>query len=253
MSNESGVSGADIAYCVFSCIWILCFILAAPFALVLHEACYTLFLTYIIYIIWSCCHPSTSYISHAMPIREVFDRIDAAIKEKPTITFGIQCYHYVTRIVYYNDSDGNRRSRRERRRINTHRATKQHNIKKWEDQSPPSNTLHFLDVLMLTRLSTDKHLCYTEKGMRRMHKKYNSFIRKHDRDAHYDKWQNETCGSAIPSKTLCFNEKQGTRPWYTKAAGLYLMDVIMLGWIVRLLLNKNSKIVSYEIKKLIKK
>ena len=48
-------------------------------------------------------------------------------------------------------------------------------IKKWEDRSPPSETIHFLSVLLLTRLHTDKQIQYSSKASNRFDKSAWSF------------------------------------------------------------------------------
>jgi hypothetical protein len=84
-------------------------------------------------------------------ITDIFTNIEAAILEPPTITFRISCYHMERRTrstkngtkTYYV-------------RVETFSTSKELEIKKWEERSPPISSLHFLNVLLLTRLTTDK-------------------------------------------------------------------------------------------------
>lgn len=256
MTNNSGLTGTDWCMAVFQVIFILGFIACIPAALLVPDGMGIFVGCVIIYIAsitWSCCHSATSYISNATSIKNIYADIERAINEKPTIMFHMCCYHFETRWEHYRDRDGHMHRRRRRVRVNTHRARKNHKIKKWEDQSPPAKTLHFLDVLMLTRLKTCKILHFTEKARKRVDKKAHKFVKKHDRDRYYDFSKRQEVCYALKSNVLVYNEKQGKRPWYTQYCILVALDFILLGWILRLMLNANSKIVEYEIKKLIKK
>jgi len=119
-------------------------------------------------------------------------------------------------------------------------------IKKWEDRSPPSETIHFLSVLLLTRLHTDKQIQYSSKASNRFDKKKRKFIKHNNRDDHYD----YNCSQEIPfhlEECLVYSPKQGSKPWYTSVGLMIFLDLLMLGWIPRYCLNKNTKIVEYEI------
>lgn len=119
-------------------------------------------------------------------------------------------------------------------------------IKKWEDKSPPAETLHFLSVLLLSRLHTDKEINFSSKAHRRFDKKKRKFIKKNNRDKYYDYW----CTKEIPfhqAECLVYSPKLGAKPWYTNVCLMVTLDFLMLGWIPRFCLNKNTKIVEYEI------
>jgi len=52
---------------------------------------------------------------------------------------------------------------------------------------------------------------------------------------------------------LVYNDQVGAKPWFAKFYILFLLDLIVIGWIQRIKLNSNSKIVHFTFKKLIKK
>jgi len=119
-------------------------------------------------------------------------------------------------------------------------------IKKWEDKSPPAKTLHFLSVLLLSRLHTDKEINFSSKAHRRFEKKKKKFIKHNNRDKEYDYWFTKD----IPfhqAECLVYSPKLGNKPWYTNVCLMVTLDFLMLGWIPRFCLNKNTKIVEYEI------
>jgi len=64
-NNKTGVSGGDLLYMIASIIMFCIFYAAIPLGLLVGEGeLFSLMGVYIIYLIWSCCHASTSYISH---------------------------------------------------------------------------------------------------------------------------------------------------------------------------------------------
>lgn len=136
-------------------------------------------------------------------------------------------------------------------RVNTHAANKKFKFKKWEDHSPPPNTIHFLSVLLLTRLWTHKTIKYSAYSWKKFQKKKRKFIRKNNRDVHYDYW----CTEDIPyhvERMLVYNDQVGAKPWFANYCTLLIMDVFLVGWILRWKLNSNSKIVEYDLVKYIK-
>lgn len=96
--------------------------------------------------------PATRYLCKLIELDMVFATIDAAIKAPPTIDYHIQCYHMETRYYTVTGENGRTIRKKKKVRVDTHSADESFNIKKWEDQSPPSKTLHYLSVLLLTRL-----------------------------------------------------------------------------------------------------
>jgi len=152
-NNKTGISGGDLVYMCFSIFMMLVFYAAIPLGLFIGDGeLFSLMGVYIIYLIWSCCHASTKYISHLVELDQVFANVSAAIKSPPQITFTIQNYHYETR----RRTNSKGRTTTHRVRVNTHYAAIPFIFSQWVDRSPPANTLHFLTVLKLARLRTEK-------------------------------------------------------------------------------------------------
>ena len=66
----------------------------------------------------------------------------------------IQNYHYEERVT--RDKEGN--ERRHKVRVNTHRADEPFHFTEWIDRSPPSSSLHYIDLFLLTRIHTEKDI-----------------------------------------------------------------------------------------------
>lgn len=173
--------------------------------------------------------------------------MQAAIDAKPEVTHFVQSYHYERRTT--RDSKGNTHTRTVR--VNTHLARKEQKIKKWEDHSPPVDTLDFLRVLLLTRLWSHKEIDYTSKGWKKWKKTKKKIIKKNKhRDTHWQYY----CTEEIPYHVefmLVYNDQVGQKPWFANFTILVILDIILIGWIQRIKLNSNSKIVHFTFKKLI--
>jgi len=252
MSNDSGVSCHDKIYCVVSILLALAFYGAIPLGMIVSSGYYWLMLTWLVYFCWSACHASTSYVQHLVNLDQMFKNIDAAIRAPPEINFHIECYHYGVKIKGFNDKQDRHAERGDDSddRTITHKAVSPFVFHKWEDRSPPANVLHFLSVLCLTRLHTYKVFQYSSRASHSFTQQKAAFIHKNDRDDFFDYSLTEE----IPyhsSYSLVFNEEEGKKPWYVSAALMAVMDLFMVGWIVRLKLNANTKIVKYKLEKYI--
>lgn len=79
----------------------------------------------------------------------------------------------------------------------------------------------------------------------------NSFLNEHkNRDKQYDYFYSED----IPfqsSHNLVHNPKRGDKPWYASACIMGAMDLLILGWYPKYLLDKNSTRVEFTIEKYI--
>ena len=105
-------------------------------------------------------------------------------------------------------------------------------------------------MLLLTRLLTYKNIFYSPKAHKSFEAQKADFIRRNNRDTHYD----YRCHEDIPHQSkfvLVFNEEHGKQPWYSKCWILVCLDLLMIGWIMRLKLNANTKIVKYKLEKYI--
>jgi hypothetical protein len=89
-ANNSGVSCMDKLYVTTSFFLMVAFYGAIPLGIITqNETFFAIMSVYIIYLIWSCCHPATKYISNLTTIEQNFVNIQAAIKSPPQIYFTI--------------------------------------------------------------------------------------------------------------------------------------------------------------------
>jgi len=194
MANNSGMDCGDWVYTVVSVIlffgfWILLPLQAATDTFKglsegedKNSGWGIVGIVYIVYQVYSCGSKSTKFIRNLIGIDKVFPKMQKGIDAKPEVTHHVQSYHYETR--HHKDSNGN--SRTTKVRVNTHTAVKEQKIKKWEDQSPPVATLHFLSVLLLTRLWTHKEINYTSTAWKKWKKTKKKIIKKNKhRDTHW--------------------------------------------------------------------
>lgn len=202
------------------------------------------------YWIYSCVTSSTAYIRNTTPVKNVYTNVDAAIRSPPKCYMTIQCYHYETRVVVDRDSEGNTTTRTVTERRNTHYASEDFPIYSWMDRSPPSSTLHYLDVLHLVRLRTYKTVNYSPGAMTRLTWAKRSFIVRNDWDTHYDFHYHEDIPHQA-SNTLVYNDALGGAPWFTNCGLLVLMDLLFLGWIQRVCMLKSTGRVEYSLNKLV--
>ena len=62
-------------------------------------------------------------------------------------------------------------------------------ISKWVDESPPSHTLTYLDMIFATRLSTTKALEFSSRAKQSRETQFNRFVNSNkSRDAKYKAW-----------------------------------------------------------------
>jgi hypothetical protein len=50
---------------------------------------------------------------------------------------------------------------------------------------------------------------------------------------------------------LIYSSENGEKPWFSSCCLMALMDIFMVGWILRLKLNASTKIVNYRLDKYI--
>lgn len=259
-ANNSGLTQCDRFYVIVSIFFFILFIAGVGTGTAGHvigrggeglTMGYVLCSTWAILWVVSFCQTATRYICNLVLLDTVFKNIDECIKRPPEVNFYLTAYHMETKTITSTDGNGNTTHREVKEKVVTHRAEKQFKIKKWEDRSPPSKTLHFLSVLLLTRLHTNKQIHFSSKAHRRFKKKERKFIRKNDTDEHYD----YHCTKEIighQAECLVYSPEKGVKPWYVNICTMIVLDLVMFGWIQRYYLNKNTKVVEYEIIKLIK-
>ena len=201
---------------------------------------------YLLYCVVSCCTNSTKYINNVVNINKVFTNIDAAIQAPPEIKMIIQNWHYQRKTW----TDRNGKKHHKKVRVNTHRAEMKYYVESWVDRSPPSLSLHYIDLFLLTRIFTEKIFTFSPTASRSFAEQKRVFIHNHHRDKHYD----FSIVKDIPfhnSHVLAYNDTKGTRPWFTKMWLLVLMDFVFMGWLQRYKLDFNSVRVEYYLEKYI--
>lgn len=204
----------------------------------------------IIYWIWSCITSSTKYICNTTEIDRVYRNVDAAIQAAPVCNMRIQCYHYENHHFTEKDADGNTRHRTERRRVNTHFAQQRFAFTLAIDQSPPSSTLHYLDVMHLVRLRTYKNISYSPQAMASYEHQRMMFLFMHRRDVHYDYNYSEDVPYQADN-VLAYNGSNGGKPWFTSCGTLFFLDMLFLGWIQRYTMLSKTGRVTYRLNKYI--
>jgi len=103
--------------------------------------------------------------------------------------------------------------------------------------------------LKVTRLHTHEHIEYSPKAYSRLIAEEALFITLNNRDFLYDFHRIEDI-PFMSSNTLVLSEtEKGTRPWFTHCWLMFLLDLVMLGWIQRLKLYYNTYVVHFHLKK----
>lgn len=245
------INTGTYCYVIFSILFMLTFYAAIPVAILLDDPVYfSIMGVALVYLIMSCCTDTCKYIRNLVELPQVFQNIANAIRNAPTKTFHISCYHWETRTVTERDNDGNTRTKTEQHKVYTHHASQNFYCGHFVDQSPPPSVLHYLDMLKLARLHTTKIIHFTSVAHARYSMEKHDFIRRNDRDVHYDFSEKQD----IPGHKghcLVYNPKEGSKPWFTDMCLLVLLDLLMLGWIQRWKLDTKTFKVEYTLKKLV--
>ena len=159
----------------------------------------------------------------------------------------IECYHMETE--HYKDSRGNTKTRQ--KKVVTHRAAERFVFNNWVDKSPPRAAMEHIDVFLLCRLYTHKDVNYSSRAWQMKMDQERAFIDKHkNRDREWDYNYSED----IPfqaSHNLVHNPKKGGKPWYANQFVMAGMDLLIIGWIPKYLLDTNSTRVEFTIEKYI--
>ena len=105
----------------------------------------------------------------------------------------------------------------------------------------------------MTRLHAHKQFDYSPKALRRLRLEKALFISENNKDVYYEFLLEEDIPFISSNILVCSTNKKGKRPWFTNCLAMFFLDLIMLGWIQRLILYYNSFIVHFHLKKLIVK
>jgi hypothetical protein len=133
-------------------------------------------------------------------------------------------------------------------RVDTHRAEDDFSFTKWTDESPPASSLDFLNVLHMVRIQIKKKIKYSSYAKKSYEKQKKEFIRHNHTDRSYDYELTEIIPFA-KKFSLIYNEEKGDKAWYSNTCLLAVLDLFLLGWIVRMCFNANTRYVKYKIKK----
>lgn len=207
-------------------------------------------------IIFWCCNlceayasKTRGYLSKQSMLSDTQDKIKHLKKKGPKIVWHIQNYHYETRVTHYTDKDGNRRTRRRRVRVNTFYKEKNYKYKKWVDQTPPEESLDYLEQFKLVRLDQPLKIDMADKAAKKYRKKKNKFYKKNKVDTHADFWEKRFL-KGKDDKSLVKNNKSG-KPWFADLTTYAICSFCFCGWAQRYMLVKNSQRICFEHHKLL--
>ena len=138
---------------------------------------------------------------------------------------------------------------REEKKVVTWGGSREFEYEKCVDLSAPSYTLNYLESIKIARLFTDKTINLTPRAKARKRNQYAEFIRDHRHmDQYYKAWTTEEV-RGLEHHTLVLNKKLGGRPYYSHPCLLCLSDLLVLGWIQRLVLINSTPECYYALKK----
>jgi hypothetical protein len=193
---------------------------------------------YIIYLCYSCCTDTQKYLMNVTILDSTIYNIKQALLAPPVVKCMIQCYHY------------EKTKKGKRRRVNTHYAEDVFPFNQWTDKSPPVEAMQHIDVFLLTRLFTHINIRFSTPASASLSIFKRVFIRLNDKDDHYDFTISEEI-QHHKQYNLVHNPARGGQPWYSNPGLVAFMDFLVLGWIAKSLLDKNSTKVEYTIEKYI--
>ena len=162
------------------------------------------------------------------------------------MTMHIKNWHWETET--HTDEKGNTRTTR--KKVYTHSASAPFLFSEWLDKSPPPENLNYVEVIHLTRLFTHKIINMSAKANGSYNWQKHNFIRENWRDDEYDYDFTEVI-EGHAAHALIINPERGGNPWYTKWFFMITLDLILAGWLPRLLLDRNSLRVEFTIEKYI--
>jgi hypothetical protein len=193
---------------------------------------------YVIYLCCSCNTDTNKYLMNLTVFDTTMNNIKQALEAPPVVKLIIQCYHFK------KNKDG------KKRRVNTHYAEEVFPFNQWTDKSPPVEAMDHIDVFSLTRLFTHINIRYATPASERLERNKTDFIRLNNKDKHYDFRIDEDI-QHHQQYNLVHNPARGSQPWYSNPGLVFFMDFLVLGWIAKALLDKNSTKVEYTIEKYI--
>lgn len=166
------------------------------------------------------------------------------------IVFHIQNYHYERRVQHYT-SNGKRRTRTKRVRVNTHSAQKDMIYSQWADSAPPAESLKYLETIPLTRLKNNKIATFSPQARLSYQYQLSTFEKFNIRDVHHDLWISyELAG--FEANQLVYNDlKMSSAPWFISPNCFYFLTAFMISWIQRIAFIRNTTKVEFTVSKYI--
>ena len=158
----------------------------------------------------------------------------------------IKNFHWETRTI----TDKNGKTHTKRVKVYTHCASAPFVFQEWLDKSPPPETLNYVETIHLTRLFTHKIINMSARAAGSYAVQKHNFIKHHWSDEQYEyNFTEEIEGH--DSHSLIVNPERGGWPWFTNTPLMIFLDLILFGWLPRLMLDKNSLRVEFTIEKYI--
>jgi len=177
------------------------------------------------YLVEIFCSSSFSYLNQAHEKGTVKIIVRNMKKAKPSIHWFVQCYHYETRRYTTTDSDGNRKTKTKRVRVNTWSAAKYFQFHSWVDKSDP---VVGLDKFRLTKLRLTKSYMFdTTASQMEFDRQKASFKASNKRDTHQDFTETFNV-PGFKSRILC-EAMEGYRPYCLKLRFFLLFHLLFLG------------------------
>ena len=119
----------------------------------------------------------------------------------------------------------------------------------WEDNSTPLSALQHLNAFSSVRLDNQINVFYTPDAMMRKEDAFEMLRDRHSQRLRTRKIRRQlTIAGGVDEKVLVYNPELAA-PWYAKRSVYILMEIFLLGWIQRILINKNLIEVTFEINK----
>ena len=184
-----------------------------------------------------CCNQTSHFMSNKMKLDDCMSKINSSITNPPKMTMSLQ---------NFNTSG----TGKDKKTWYTGHHEAPFLFCDWLDKSPPPETLKYVNEIHLTRLYTYDVVNMSAKANASYNIQKHKFIKENwkDENFYYDLVNGFEGHSA---QTLIVNPAKGGFPWYTNRNFLYLFDLILMGWLPRLLLERNSQRVEFTIEKFI--
>ena len=162
---------------------------------------------YILYLCQAFASPTRRYLKNVLS--DLGQYTNQIVHARPNFWWKIQCFHYTYHTVHYTDSKGNRRTRTERTRHNTHAATGAFDFDRCEDTSD-TTFVHFAASVTRVRLEEDVKLA-DARTRQRYDAAFEAWVAANDRDTHKE----VSSGMNVPgfeSYVLSYKSKEETMP-----------------------------------------